>query len=360
MKGVSAVIAAVLLLMITVSLAAAAYVWFNSTFAATTDIGTKQIERSSQVFGTEFKIESVSADSIYIRNTGTADISNITVFVEGKPANTTSSVIKAGEIGKITIRSFVDYNSSKTIKITSGVGVGAVASIGPSQNYDSLVAHWRFDEGSGTTAADSSSNKNDGAVNGATWTSGLKNSALNFDGVNDYVNIGTGTAAMNNFNSVGFTVEAWVYMRLSGARYPAVFGKSVGDFTDACLNQKGIMFIVPNDPSDAVFRKFVFGAGDGTCYNAIRYDAGAGIFDRWVFLSATFDSSQLSLYIDGSLVSTTPRTVTGSIDNTATDLNMGRWRTANLYFNGMIDEMRVWNRTLSANEIAAHYLSEKP
>src|SRR2546423_591320 len=51
------------------------------------------------------------------------------------------------------------------------------------------VAYWKFDEGSGTTAADSSGFANAGTVNGPTWTSGEIGGALNFDGVNDYVSV---------------------------------------------------------------------------------------------------------------------------------------------------------------------------
>jgi len=55
---------------------------------------------------------------------------------------------------------------------------------------ETLLAYWKFDEGSGTTAGDSSGNGNDGTlVNGPTWVSGRHGMALSFDGVDDYVEI---------------------------------------------------------------------------------------------------------------------------------------------------------------------------
>jgi hypothetical protein len=54
---------------------------------------------------------------------------------------------------------------------------------------DYMLAHWKFDEGSGSTLEDSSSNNFDGAINGASWTTGYSGYALDFDGVNDYVNL---------------------------------------------------------------------------------------------------------------------------------------------------------------------------
>jgi hypothetical protein len=55
-----------------------------------------------------------------------------------------------------------------------------------------LVGHWKFDEGSGTTATDSSGNNNTGTlVNGPVWTTGKMGGALSFDGSDDYVDVGT-------------------------------------------------------------------------------------------------------------------------------------------------------------------------
>ena len=72
-----------------------------------------------------------------------------------------------------------------------------------------LVAAWSFNEGMGTSAADTSGNGHTGAVSGATWiTQGRFGNALSFDGVNDFVTVGS-TALLNL--TTGMTLEAWVF-----------------------------------------------------------------------------------------------------------------------------------------------------
>src|SRR5438093_748457 len=71
-----------------------------------------------------------------------------------------------------------------------------------------LVGYWNFDEGSGTTAQDSSGNNNTGILqNGPTWTIGQKGQALSFDKNDDAVRVGT-PATLNNLSA--FSVSAWL------------------------------------------------------------------------------------------------------------------------------------------------------
>jgi hypothetical protein len=72
----------------------------------------------------------------------------------------------------------------------------------------SLVGHWKFDEGTGTTAFDSSGNGNDGTlINGPIWTTGVIGQALEFDGTDDYVDVGTGPAITG---AAQRTVSMWI------------------------------------------------------------------------------------------------------------------------------------------------------
>jgi hypothetical protein len=71
-----------------------------------------------------------------------------------------------------------------------------------------LAGYWKFDEGSGTVASDSSNNGNTGTlVNGPQWVDGIRGNALTFDGVDDYVDV----LDSNNLDvSQSITIEAWV------------------------------------------------------------------------------------------------------------------------------------------------------
>ena len=78
-----------------------------------------------------------------------------------------------------------------------------------------LVGYWKFDEGTGATAYDSSGNNFNGTINGATWFNDpVQGWCLSFDGINDYVNIPNNTA-LNITRDI--TISAWVYFQTSGS-----------------------------------------------------------------------------------------------------------------------------------------------
>lgn len=67
-------------------------------------------------------------------------------------------------------------------------GIGTAMAFPDTKVEQSLVAFWRFDEGSGTTVYDSSGNENDGTIYGAKWVDGVSGKAVSFDG-KDYIEI---------------------------------------------------------------------------------------------------------------------------------------------------------------------------
>lgn len=72
------------------------------------------------------------------------------------------------------------------------------------------MAYWNFDEGTGTTVADSSGNGNTGTLlNGTVWTTGKRWNALQFDGVNDYVDLGS-DASLNFSSADSFSISSWI------------------------------------------------------------------------------------------------------------------------------------------------------
>jgi len=95
-------------------------------------------------------------------------------------------------------------------------------------NHGGPVAAWDMDEGSGAKINDQSGNHNDGTISGATWTSGKYGSALQFDGVNDYVDCGN-DASLNITSAI--TIEAWVKTNIVPTvdnRYYSVISKTFG------------------------------------------------------------------------------------------------------------------------------------
>jgi len=87
-----------------------------------------------------------------------------------------------------------------------------------------LVGHWRFNEGTGSTAKDSSPFGNNGTIHGASWVRGKFGYALKFDGTDDYVDCGSDDS-LNITDAI--TIEAWIYPKGAGvSTYPRIIDKS--------------------------------------------------------------------------------------------------------------------------------------
>ncbi|MHC4889517.1 MAG: hypothetical protein ACYTEO_08660, partial [Planctomycetota bacterium] len=85
--------------------------------------------------------------------------------------------------------------------------VGVLVLCGSARSVEDMVSHWKFDEGSGTTAYDSAGS-NDGTIYGASWLDGIIDGALDFDGSGDYVD-----APTTNFNVNVGTISMWFKQR---------------------------------------------------------------------------------------------------------------------------------------------------
>ncbi|OGM90939.1 hypothetical protein A2755_01925 [Candidatus Wolfebacteria bacterium RIFCSPHIGHO2_01_FULL_48_22] len=215
-------------------------------------------------------------------------------------------------------------------------------------NDDGLVGYWTFDEGTGTTAADSSGNGNTGTLtNGPTWQSDSNckvRGCLSFDGSNDYVMVGAPEILNSTFNTTNsFSVIEWVNLIGSAGYYPqfnkGLYGPSPG-FTIHGINGR----LEGGDGSTHGFDlDNTFGAND------MR---GTG----WKFTVVTYDGTAFRGYTNGLLASTNPWSYgIGSTD--AYDLIIGSFWGSN--FTGIIDDVRIYNRALSAAEIQAIYNSTR-
>ena len=205
-----------------------------------------------------------------------------------------------------------------------------------------MVGYWKFDEGSGTTAYDSSGYGNNGTLyNGPTWTAGKVGGALSFDGVDDYVDCGN-AVSLNTTNAI--TVELWVKPRGSyTGNYQMFVGKNYGD-------SWAIARLATSDN----FHWYINTTGSG--WQAVTY--GTLIPDNWYHLVMTYDSStgKWYAYINGAQYLL--KTLSGTIGISSTNLQIGRDLT--IYFsNGLIDDVRIYNRALSAAEIKALYDATK-
>lgn len=200
-----------------------------------------------------------------------------------------------------------------------------------------LVLDLPFDEGSGSIAYDQSLYGNDGTINGATWVRGRYGYALEFDGTDDYVKVLD--SASLNITSGGITVAAWVYPTK----------------TDAA------QYIVEKYSASAGFRLFIRAAniwGYGFVGDLDTIDASGNEvdFNTWNFVVITYDynTKTARIYVNGELQGETTKDV-GIIDTSGLDLYIGSSDGGSLFFGGIIDEVRIYARALTEEEIRELY-----
>ncbi|HEY6730298.1 MAG TPA: LamG-like jellyroll fold domain-containing protein [Solirubrobacterales bacterium] len=197
-----------------------------------------------------------------------------------------------------------------------------------------LVLGYGFEETSGSTANDVSTLKNNGTINGATSTaSGKFGRALSFDGTNDRVDV-PDAASLDLTNAM--TLEAWV-KPTTNASWRTVMLKERGtnDLVYALYSSNGSKPRAEN-----------FTGAENTAAGT-----AALALNAWSHLAATYDGTNLRFYVNGVLVTT--KATSGSMPNTANPLRIGGNAVWGEYFSGLIDEVRIYNRVLSATEIGA-------
>jgi hypothetical protein len=217
-------------------------------------------------------------------------------------------------------------------------------------NLSGLVLYLTFDEGSGNVVYDYSGNKNNGTLyNGTTvcsnppnsgcptWVDGKFGKALSFDGVDDYVKI------PNQTISTPITVSAWIFYRIKGD-INIIVANSIGGFY-----QNGFRFFVNTWTTED--RKLIIEVGNGTSGSSLSSNIGAVTPNVWHHVVAVISGPNSKLFLDGIMVASGDL-----LSFTQTNyINIGSTLTPSFYFKGMIDEVHIYNRALTDDEIKFLY-----
>ena len=196
-----------------------------------------------------------------------------------------------------------------------------------------LVGAWAFDESSGTTAVDQSGRGNPGTISNATRvTTGRFNSALLFNGSNAWVTVAD--AATLDLTT-GMTLEAWVRPSVAGGWRTVVAKDQPGTLNYGLYANASGSF-----PGAEVFVGGATRSLDGSTALPVG---------TWSHAATTYDGTMLRLYVNGAQVS--QQVLSGSIAASALPLHIGGNGVWGEWFNGTIDEVRVYNRALSSGEI---------
>ena len=228
---------------------------------------------------------------------------------------------------------------------------------------DKLVGYWKFDESSGTTAANSAAGGRPATVNGtASWGAGKIGNAFAFDGAT-YLYVDSFTAAKREIAG-----SAWVNLPEGTATTMPIFrnargalgvGAGVGPGTPAGQFEFGI---TADANTGEVRLQAVMGVGP----NLLRASVPAAFFGGWHHVAFSADGAQLRLYIDGVQVAATdyigslntpeiPYISFGAQLNLDENQVLGPDATNPNFLAGQVDDVGLWTRGLSAEEVTKIY-----
>jgi prepilin-type N-terminal cleavage/methylation domain-containing protein len=196
---------------------------------------------------------------------------------------------------------------------------------------EGLVAAFSLDEGAGSTVA---VGDDTAQIHGARWVAGKSGSALKFDGKDDYVQVDVADW------EGPFTVMTWVKAD------PVKQDKYDSVFASGAKGPKKDNFQIDSDGKG----NYRFHGGTN------RTDVEIGtITSDWQLIAVTFDGTNVRTYNNGAFVDSGKWTGAGAF----TDYAIGRNRNFNKKYTGTIDELGVFNRPVSAEEIQAYYNQTK-
>jgi len=197
-----------------------------------------------------------------------------------------------------------------------------------------LVGCWLMNEGAGGKIYDVSGNSHDGTLQGGPlWVPGRTGPALSFDGVDDYVN----TVALTDLITNDFTISLWVNARdLSGDR--VLYSADTGGTN---------RFYLLSSATGSGYLKIGLSGWNEEWANSISF----GVWEHYVI---TLDGTAGYIYRAGSEMDSNSSVV---VDIPSTNLFIGAHSTPSNFFGGSIDDIRTYNRALSAQEVQQLYIN---
>lgn len=205
----------------------------------------------------------------------------------------------------------------------------------------SCVGYWKLDEASGNIK-DWSGNGNTGTAYNLTYSQpGKFGTACSFNGTTSYVDCGTGSSL--NMGTNDFTIHVWA--------------KAISDITGRGIVDRGgwgnIGYFISQAYSPA--NSYYFGVRDSGGYKAVPIGLSS-TFD-WTHIVGIKTNNHIEVWKNCVKVATYDVAI-GSLNNPTRSLLIGK-SYDNYYFNGLIDEVRIYNRALSPQEIKRYYMASR-
>jgi hypothetical protein len=205
------------------------------------------------------------------------------------------------------------------------------------------VGWWRFDEGQGSTAGDSSGGNNGTLIGNTSWVAGrIGPYALEFDGDGDYVEIPDD----DSLDIAGqMTICAWIKCDMSGFR--TILAKQPGDF---------LYDFYPGNYMFYIYNGRLRLSHEAIIPDYVRYESSSSVvLGLWQYVAVTIiQNGDVNFYIDGLGAGTVPQEGTFGVFNNE-PVRIGIRKGGRYDFDGAIDEVRIYNKALSAEEIEQLY-----
>jgi hypothetical protein len=265
------------------------------------------------------------------------DTTGITIGASYNDASHVPSEGLNGKVDEVNIYAYA-LTAQQVQQLYQATSGGApAATTGP-------IVHLAVDEGTGASAADSSGNGNNGALqNGPTWTAGKSGGALNFDGNNDTLYVANSSTL--NAPTTSLTVAAWVYRNVNQTGYASVVSREL----NSTYSEHYYLGF-----SNGQYRWFV---NTTSGYSDLTLGGTAAV-GQWVHLVGTYDGATVSLYANGVLQFSTPHS--GTLASDTTGITIGASHNDGSHvpsegFNGKVDEVSIYASALTAQQVQQLY-----
>jgi len=254
-------------------------------------------------------------------NTGTLKSTKDDIMIGSK----SNSDFYKGSIDEVLIysRALTDIEIQQIFSTTPNTGNGS----------DNLISSWELNENSGFTAIDKKGSNN-GIISNATWGSGINGNCLNFNGSSSNVTIPNATN-LNPTNTI--TMMAWV--KTKEYKTAKIFEK--GDLDGHGIGiDKGLGWQVGLKMADNTSK-------------TLNWGAGLPILNTWYHLALTYDGTVFKMYVNGQLKNS--MVVSGKLVVNSHNLCIGSNNGSQKFFNGSIDEVKIFGSALDQTEIQTHF-----
>jgi len=207
-----------------------------------------------------------------------------------------------------------------------------------------------FEENFGNIVYDKSSYTNDGTIYNGTWGNGKQGKAITYNGASTYIDCG----ADDSITPTGaFTVSAYIYLNAWHATYNAIVVRGSGSQSWNFLIRSVDKLLYTELRSNGITRGSMVGTTPLELYT-------------WYHVVFVFDGMHRNIYLNGKIDKAGTNDESGTVGTAGTSLTIGKWVSSNYYFNGIIDDVLLYQTVFTAGEVknlydvGENYLTKEP